>query len=106
MKLIFSHLFTEGNEWTDFYSLTSIGQEKMMANMQEITGLLSHICCKDHPYAIVPIITASVGGEMHNTFFVCCSQCKEILTRTLSYGRAHFQVVCLQPQDGLVITHP
>ena len=106
MRLIFSQLLTEGNEPPGFNSLTITGQEKMVANRQEITGLLSHIYCKKHPYAIVPIITTSAGGEMHNTFSVCCSECKEILARALAYGRAYFQVVCLQQKDALAITHP
>lgn len=104
MRLIIRQLLTEGNEPEGFNSLTITGQEKRVANMQEITGLLSHIHCKDHPYAIVPIITASAGGEMHNTFFVCCSECKEILTRALSFGRAHFQIVCLGQKNALAMT--
>ena len=106
MRLIFSQLLTQGKDPAGFDSLTITGQEKMVANMQEITGLLSHMYCKNHPYAIVPIITSSAGGQTHNTFFVCCSECKEILARALAYGKAHFQVVCIQQENALPITPP
>lgn len=104
MEVIFSHSFMQGNEHTGFSSLTGISQEKIIANMQEITGLVSHVGCKDHPYVIVPIITARVGGAMHNTFFVCCSECKDILIRALQYGQAHFQVICLLQKKAPVMT--
>jgi hypothetical protein len=41
---------------------------------------------------------------MHNTFFVCCSECKELLARALAYGRAYFLVVCLRQKDALAVT--
>ena len=70
----------QGNDSDGLRGFHLACQAKMMANVQEITGLLSHLHCKDHPYVIVPIITGSASGAMHNPYFVCCSGCKEIIT--------------------------